>query len=77
MVAAQAAERGFRRLGLIGTRYLVDSEVYPEKLSARGLQFLRPSPAERAEINRIIFEELIAGSSRPRRSQPSSVSSCG
>jgi len=61
VVAAQAAERGFRRLGLIGTRYLVDSEVYPEKLSARGLQFLRPSPAERAEINRIIFEELIAG----------------
>ena len=61
VVAAQAAERGFRCLGLVGTRYLVDSEVYPEKLSARGLQYLRPNPAERAEINRIIFEELIAG----------------
>jgi aspartate racemase len=61
VVAAQAAERGFHRLGLTGTRYLVDSEVYPEKLAARGLQYLRPSPAERAEVNRIIFEELIAG----------------
>jgi aspartate racemase len=60
VVAAQAAERGFHRLGLTGTRYLVDSEVYPEKLAARGLQYLRPSPAERAEMNRIIFEELIA-----------------
>ena len=60
VVAAQAAERGFHRLGLTGTRYLVDSEVYPEKLAARGLQYLRPSPAERAEVNRIIFEELIA-----------------
>jgi aspartate racemase len=61
VVAEQAAERGFRRLGLVGTRYLVDSEVYPEKLTARGLQYLRPNPAERAETNRIIFDELIAG----------------
>jgi aspartate racemase len=61
VVAAQAAGRGFRRLGVVGTRYLVDSEVYPEKLAALGLQYLRPSPAERAEVNRIIFEELIAG----------------
>jgi aspartate racemase len=61
VVAAQAVERGFHRLGIIGTRYLVDSEVYPEKLTARGLQYLRPNPTERAEINRIIFEELIAG----------------
>jgi aspartate racemase len=61
VVAAHAAERGFHRLGLTGTRYLVDSEVYPEKLAARGLAYLRPTPVERAEINRIIFEELIAG----------------
>jgi aspartate racemase len=61
VVAAQAAERGFRRLGLVGTRYLVDSEVYPEKLAARGLEYVRPNTTERAEINRIIFEELIAG----------------
>jgi aspartate racemase len=61
VVAAHAAQRGFQRLGLTGTRYLVDSEVYPEKLAARGIRFLRPNAAERAEINRIIFEELIAG----------------
>jgi aspartate racemase len=61
VVAAQAVERGFHRIGLTGTRYLVDSEVYPEKLAARGLQYLRPLPAERAEINRFIFEELVVG----------------
>src|SRR2546430_12052492 len=33
VVAAQAAELGFRRLGILGTRYLVDGEVYPEKRS--------------------------------------------
>jgi aspartate racemase len=61
VVAAHAVERGYHRLGLTGTRYLVDSEVYPDKLAARGIAFLRPNPVERAEINRIIFEELIAG----------------
>jgi aspartate racemase len=65
VVAAQAAERGFRTLGITGTRYLVDSEVYPDKLSARGLRYLRPNSAERAEINRIIFEELVYGVFRP------------
>jgi aspartate racemase len=61
VVAAYAAERGFHRLGLTGTRYLVDSEVYPEKLAARGIAYLRPNAAERGEINRFIFDELIAG----------------
>src|SRR5204862_61864 len=42
-VAAQAAARGFHRLGIIGTRYLVDSEVYPEKLTARSIGYLRPN----------------------------------
>ena len=37
VVAAQAVERGYRRLALTGTRWLVDSDVYPEKLEARGL----------------------------------------
>jgi aspartate racemase len=61
VVAEAAAARGWRTLGITGTRYLVDSEVYPEKLSARGLAYLRPTDAERAEINRIIFEELVRG----------------
>lgn len=65
VVARHARERGFTRLGLIGTRYLVDSDVYPEKLGALGLAFERPSYAERAETNRIIFEELVAGIFRP------------
>jgi aspartate racemase len=64
-VAAQAAERGFRRLGLTGTRWLVDSTVYPEKLQARGMVCVRPSDAERDEINRIIMDELVYGVFKP------------
>jgi aspartate racemase len=65
VVAAEAVERGFRRLGLTGTRWLVDSEIYPDKLSARGLEYVRPTPAERDEVNRIIMEELVYGVFKP------------
>src|SRR5471032_1747363 len=34
VVAAEAAGRGYRRLGISGTRWLVDSDVYPSKLAA-------------------------------------------
>lgn len=61
VVAMEASARGFRRIGLTGTRYLVESEVYPEKLTAHGLEYIRPSAAEREEINRIIFNELVYG----------------
>jgi aspartate racemase len=66
VVAEHAVQRGFHRLGITGTRYLVDSEVYPEKLTAHGLQYVRPSPADLAEINRIIFDELVYGIFSPK-----------
>ncbi len=65
VVAAQAVERGFRCLGLTGTRWLVESEIYPEKLTARGLEYVRPNAVEREEINRIIMDELVYGVFKP------------
>ena len=63
--ARHAAERGFRKIGITGTSWLVDSTVYPEKLAAQGLEFLRPSDAERDECNRILMDELVCSSFRP------------
>ncbi len=65
VVAVEADARGFTRLGLTGTRWLVDSNLYPEKLAARGLDFMRPNDAERDEINRIIMDELTYGLFKP------------
>jgi aspartate racemase len=65
VAAGEAAARGFRRLGLTGTRWLVESEVYPQKLRARGLDYLRPTAAEREETNRIIVDELVYGIFKP------------
>ena len=59
VVAAEAASRGFRTVGLTGTRWLVDSDVYPEKLSSHGLAFVRPAVEERIAIDRIIMEDLV------------------
>jgi aspartate racemase len=65
VVAAQAVDRGYRRIGITGTRWLVESNVYPEKLAARGLEYARPNAAEREEINRIIMDELVCSVFKP------------
>jgi aspartate racemase len=65
VVAEEAAQRGYRRLALTGTRWLVDSEVYPQQLAVRGLAHVRPTSAERDEINRIIMDELTSGVFNP------------
>jgi aspartate racemase len=61
VVATEAASRGFHRLGLTGTRWLIDGDVYPDALAARGLVAIRPTTTERDEINRIIMDELVYG----------------
>ncbi|HXE50023.1 MAG TPA: amino acid racemase [Ramlibacter sp.] len=65
VVAEEAERRNYRRLALTGTRWLVDSEVYPQQLAARDLTYARPAPAERDEINRIIMDELTCGVFKP------------
>lgn len=65
VVAEEAVARGFRRLGLTGTRWLVDSDVYPDRLAARGLQCVRPGAAERDETDRVILDDLVYGRRTP------------
>lgn len=65
-VAEKASERGYRRVGLLGTRWLIRSETYPDQLRARNIEFNRPSEDEREEIHRIIMEELVAADFKPQ-----------
>jgi aspartate racemase len=58
-VADEARRRGYRRLGLLGTRYLVESTVYPHKLQAAGIEWRLPEQADRERVNQIIFQELV------------------
>jgi len=65
VVADEALARGFKRIGILGTKWLVSSEVYPERLSARGLGYERPSAEEREACNRIIMDELVQSVFKP------------
>jgi aspartate racemase len=65
IVTQEAAARSFRKVALTGTRWLVESSVYPDKLAAASLEFLRPESDECESINRIIMDELVSGILRP------------
>ena len=58
VVATEAAARGFHRLGLMGTKWLVGSDVYPT-------HYLRPDAADQVEMNRIIMDKLVCGVFQP------------
>ena len=61
VVADEAKRRGFQTLGLTGTRWLVDSELYPQALARRALACVRPPPDDREAMGRIIMDELVEG----------------
>ncbi|HEX4604611.1 MAG TPA: amino acid racemase [Candidatus Angelobacter sp.] len=60
-VGKEAKRRGFRKLGLTGTRFLVRGPVYPEKLEQLGIGYVQPTEAQQERINAIIFDELVRG----------------
>jgi aspartate racemase len=62
-VVSMAQARGYHRVGVLGTKYLMEGPVYPPKLEAAGLAHEIPSAEDRERINRIIFEELVYGRS--------------
>jgi aspartate racemase len=66
-VAREAVRRGFRRLGITGTHWLVASEVYPAQLRAQGLEFVLPTDEERIEVGRLIMDELVRGVQQPQQ----------
>ncbi len=65
VVAEEAQSRGFQKLGITGTRWLVESDVYPRQLDARGLRWLRPVEEDSIRMGKIIMDELVPGDIQP------------
>jgi aspartate racemase len=61
IVGHEAQRCGFRRVGLLGTRFTTGGPVYPEALGANGIDVVVPDADDAAEVDRIIFEELVPG----------------
>src|SRR6202162_1257115 len=65
-VANKAKLHGYKRLGVLGTRSLMDGPVYRETLKAAGIDHRVPGAEQRERIHRIIFDELVQGTFLPR-----------
>lgn len=64
-VVADAKARGLETVGILGTSWLVRSEVYPNALTRQGLGYLRPNEEQTERIGDIIMSELVYGDFRP------------
>lgn len=61
VVASVAADRGMSKLGILGTKFLMEGKVYPKVLSSHGIEAVIPEAEERERINGFIFKELVKG----------------
>jgi aspartate racemase len=61
VVADAAARDGRSRVGVLGTRYLMDGPLYPAAFGRRGITAEVPDAADRRLVNQIIFDELVNG----------------
>ncbi len=60
-VAQQAKRLGFRKVAVLGTKYLMEGPVYPAKLGDVDIAHRTPDHDERQRINQIIMDELVYG----------------
>lgn len=58
VVADEAQRRDFRKVGVLGTNWTMEGPVYPRALEARGMGWSVPPAETRAELHRIIMDEL-------------------
>ena len=65
VLGAEAAAKGYRRLALLGTPWLMESDVYPVMLQAHGITCISPEPVERKRLGEIIMTELVYGAFQP------------
>ncbi|MFD0275439.1 aspartate/glutamate racemase family protein [Kitasatospora sp. NPDC127111] len=52
---------GLRTVGLLGTAFTMEQDFYRGRLAANGLTVLVPDADGRAEVHRVIYEELCRG----------------
>jgi aspartate racemase len=61
IVAATAAEAGYRRVGILGTKWTMEAALYPRVFAEHGLQAEIPDASDRTMVDTSIFGELVNG----------------
>ena len=59
--AQRIRSKGYRRVGLLGTKFTMEEDFYIDRLRAHDLDVLVPPTEARADVNRIIYDELCLG----------------
>lgn len=54
------------KVGLLGTAFTMEQAFYRERLERKGFEVLIPDEESRAEVHRIIYQELCLGNVRPQ-----------
>jgi aspartate racemase len=65
-VGRESQRLKFRRLAVLGTKYLMEGPVYREALKSLGVDQRIPGPEQRERINHIIMDELVNAQFLPR-----------
>ena len=60
-VVLEASRKNYKNIGILGTKFLMEGEVYPEYINSKNLKGIIPEEADRTIINEIIFDELCKG----------------
>jgi aspartate racemase len=61
-VTAEAVRSaGLRRVGLLGTAFTMEQSFLVDRLAGHDLDVLVPEPDDRAEVHRVIYDELCLG----------------
>jgi aspartate racemase len=60
-VARAASLRGFKKVGVLGTKLLMEGPVYTAPFAEAGIEPVIPSDEDRAKIDAVIFDELVYG----------------
>ena len=61
VVDEEAARNGYRKVGILGSKYTMNGPVYPGALGRRGTGWAVPSPDDQKLVNDVIFDELCLG----------------
>jgi len=67
--AQAVTEAGLGTVGLLGTAFTMEQDFYRDRLARHGLRVLVPPSDDRAEVHRIIYDELCLGVVREKSRQ--------
>ena len=60
-VTLKAVKESYKKVGILGTKFLMEGPVYPEQMEKYSLNYEIPTEEQRNKINQIIFDELVYG----------------